>query len=189
MGTLSEHPINGWRERFKLKAFVETGIGAGDGVMQAAKNGYDRIISIEASPAMALIAIHRISAEMPGRSFSVMIGPSPGQLKWIVSELREPTLFWLDAHIPKYYGHDIGDDFPLLDEVTVLSHRERFRDDVVIADDLAMYGVDTDDKFPEEVCLRPAPSYVFDKTLMILGETHNVTINRGGYGHLVALPR
>lgn len=189
MGTLADHPIAKWRESYGLSAFVETGIGAGDGVMHAIRQGYARVISIEASPEMAIVAIQRIGREMPRRQYSVMIGPSPEQLRWITREICEPALFWLDAHVPKYYGHDIGDAYPLLDEVREIAKREFFFKDVIVADDMAMYGLKTDAKFPADVLTSPAHPDVIAGVSEIFSKTHDVTVSKGGYGHLVALPR
>src|SRR5688572_16817401 len=100
-GTLSHPPhvlkakvVLEYAERFALRTFIETGTWIGL-MVNATKSKFDRIYSIELN--------HRL-AEVAKRKFrkyphiTIAQGDSTEILPSILTGLKKPALFWLDAH-------------------------------------------------------------------------------------------
>jgi hypothetical protein len=96
-----------------IRLCVETGTYRGASTELLAAR-FDRVITIEASPALATAAERRLS----GRSgVQVIQGDSSTVLPAIVTALDQPALFWLDSHYcgPKTYG--VNRQCPVIDEI------------------------------------------------------------------------
>ena len=83
------------RERFSIRAFVETGTFEGDTAAFAA-NLFERVYTIELLGDRCEKARRRLAGEA---NVTVLSGDSPEMLRQILPGLRGvPTMFWLDAH-------------------------------------------------------------------------------------------
>ncbi|HEX6462827.1 MAG TPA: hypothetical protein VFZ98_00185 [Vicinamibacterales bacterium] len=86
--------VKDYQRRFGLRVFVETGTFAG--VMISAVLGrFDRIFSIELDDQWYARAAARFAAR---RDVTLLHGDSSTRLREVLAGLREPALFWLDAH-------------------------------------------------------------------------------------------
>ena len=100
-------------KRFGLEAFVETGTYLGE-MVQAVKNEFDVLYSIELSPYFYRLARRRFRKD---ENVHIVEGDSAQQLGPVVQSLNLPTLFWLDGH---YSGGRTGkgeDDTPITHEL------------------------------------------------------------------------
>ena len=105
--------------RHTLHTLVETGTWRGD-MVEAALLHFDRIVSIELSPAFAAKARQRFRRIA---KVEIVEGDSAKELPGILETLRTPTLFWLDGH---FSGADTAKGAlasPLRDELpAILAH-------------------------------------------------------------------
>ena len=86
--------IKDYQRRYDLRTLVETGTFAG-GTIDAMKRRFDRIVSIELSPEWHARAVERFGSL---RHVTLVHGDSATRLPEVLQTLREPALFWLDAH-------------------------------------------------------------------------------------------
>src|SRR5262245_15810456 len=86
--------VREYQRRFGLRTFVETGTFAG-GMIDAVQDLFDRIVSIELDPGWHARAVGRFRA---APHVTLLQGDSGTRLPEVLAALREPALFWLDAH-------------------------------------------------------------------------------------------
>jgi len=108
------------KHKGSCKTFVETGTQHGAGIIAAIKAGFSNIKSFEKSQKLAQEAqdifesnvhVHIINESSTGTLF--------GNL---VAELKEPAVFWLDAHRMDGNGKGI-EDYPLRHEIRMLMQK------------------------------------------------------------------
>ncbi len=80
--------------QFGIKTLVETGTWHGD-MVEASIKHFEKIYSIELSPKLAARASKKF-VKYP--QVSVLQGDSNQQLPAVLKALKEPAIFWLDAH-------------------------------------------------------------------------------------------
>ena len=116
--------INGYKKRFKLDNFVESGTFLGD-TIDHFKNDFKKLISIELSEELSRKAIKRF-AGLP--NIRIIHGDSGLVIKDILNDFSAPCLFWLDGHYSSEFF--IGDEFiktakgnketPIIEELTAI---------------------------------------------------------------------
>lgn len=113
-----------------LRVLIETGTYRGDTVM-ALRRDFDRIVSVELSSELHARAVRRARRE---RNVQLLAGDSASVLPGVLATLKEPALFWLDAHYSGI-GTALGDRVsPISTELNaVLGHPVRGH--VVLIDD------------------------------------------------------
>jgi len=81
-------------KKFGARILIETGTNWGD-TIASSLNNFDRIYSVELST-----ILYRHAVERFGQNRKVVLrhGDSAVELSNILSELRQPAVFWLDAH-------------------------------------------------------------------------------------------
>jgi len=89
-----QRTVKAYAQKFSLNTFVETGTYLGL-MIQATKRTFKRIYSIELDNKLYLRAMRKFKRF---KHITVLNGDSSTVLPNILSELREPCLFWLDAH-------------------------------------------------------------------------------------------
>ena len=104
------------RERGDLRVCVEAGTYRGASTELLAAR-FDRVVTIEASPALAALAQRRFA----GLScVQVVQGDSSAVLPALLDRLDQPTLFWLDSHYcgPETFGVDR--QCPVIEEIRAI---------------------------------------------------------------------
>ncbi len=124
---------------YGLKTLVETGLylGYGSGMYPDLQAWFDRYIVIDCQ----ISNVQQARANFPAAT--IMYGDSGKLLPIVADGLREPALFWLDAHgIPEDFGEgsEFG-PFPLLKELEAVARSPLPH--VVLIDDLCMFGRDS----------------------------------------------
>ena len=99
-----------------LQTFVETGTLYGD-MVYAVRRQFRRIVSIELSEELAAKAQSRLREYS---HISVTQGNSAELLSEILSDLKEPALFWLDAHFSGDGTARGQTDTPIIGELGVI---------------------------------------------------------------------
>ena len=125
------------RDRYDLKAFVETGTYKG-GTCTMAAPYFERVITIEGDRAR----FEKVSAHYAGQfpSLSFWHGDSRALLARALAELDTPCLLWLDAHWCGTGASDSnGDECPLHEELAAVL-ASRFADQhVILIDDARLF--------------------------------------------------
>jgi hypothetical protein len=122
--------IKEYAERYKLHTFIETGTFMGE-MIDAVLPAFSKIISIE---------VDSVLAERAQKNFSIyphvtiIQGDSGEVLPLVIAGIKEPCLFWLDAH---YSGGVTGMsdvETPIINELNILLD-QRQPDHVILIDD------------------------------------------------------
>lgn len=92
--TVKHAIVKDYQRRFGPRVLVETGTFAG-GMIDAVKDRFARIFSIELDPGWHARAIERFRS-LP--HVTLLRGDSGVRLQEVLDGLTEPALFWLDAH-------------------------------------------------------------------------------------------
>jgi len=124
------------RER-GLKVFVETGTFRG-GMLEAQCEHFDKLISIELSEDLFQAARAKFAA-VP--KIHLIQGDSGVKLGEAVRELKEPALFWLDAHYSAGITAGGGVEAPIIKELSCLASRKQ-PTDMILIDDARLFGWD-----------------------------------------------
>lgn len=121
------------REHGGIRLCVEAGTYRGASTELLAAR-FDRVITIEASPALATAAKRRLSG-LSG--VEVIQGDSSTVLPSVVACLDQPALFWLDSHYcgPETYGVDR--QCPVIDEIRTIV--AAVPEHVVLIDDARLF--------------------------------------------------
>lgn len=124
--------------QYRPRIMVETGTLVGD-MVEAMKQRFQQIYSIEISPALARKAQQRFAGDP---HVKIIENDSAIALRGLVPTLREPTLFWLDGH---YSGGNTGKgekETPIMEELeTILTSPLPH---VTLVDDARLFGTEKD---------------------------------------------
>ncbi len=193
MGVLASHNLAQLQPLHRLVNFVETGTWRGDGLLHALQFPFTKLWSIEACPILAEAAVKCVARQEAGGQcgdrWEILIGDSALIVPELFQYLEEPTLWWLDAHLPERYGVD-ATRLPLEWEVSAIVSNEAYAQDVFILDDWRLYehhsyasGCFT---APGGRCCQPGDG---NSIRQLLAPTHTLTIDLRAEGALIAVPR
>ena len=122
--------VKEYQARFALRVFIETGTFAGL-MIDAVRSRFDRILSIELDPAWHARAKERFRSDS---HVTLLLGDSGVILPKVLSELKEPALFWLDAHYSGPVAARGALDTPIVQELEAI--RAHGMNHVVLIDDI-----------------------------------------------------
>ncbi|NCD23206.1 MAG: hypothetical protein EOL90_09735 [Spartobacteria bacterium] len=136
-----------YSQKYGLRVLVETGTYRGDTV-HALRNDFDRIYSIELSPALHAEAQDRFRGS---RNIELIQGDSGEKLADLMPRLDRPTLFWLDGHYSAGVTAKGDKATPIFEE---LGHvfADTSNRHVVVIDDARLFGTDPGYPSMEELC-------------------------------------
>ncbi len=125
---------------FRQNIFVETGTFQGDGIYNALKAGFQRVLSIESDAVLAQKAKRRYSRNS---KVSIVYGDSSVDLWDLIKDIEEPATFWLDAHTypPREDG---GKNCPILEELEQIQ-RHPIKTHTILIDDMHCCGTESFD--------------------------------------------
>jgi hypothetical protein len=125
------------------KVFIETGSYRGDGIQAAIDAGFKKIISIDSSIEAIEFCVNRFDLmNIHEPDISLIHSDSAISLYDIIKDIKEPILFWLDAHWQFLEGTEPGKNpFPLLKELDQISKHKR-NDHTIIIDDFHIFYPD-----------------------------------------------
>ena len=126
--------VKDYQRRFGLRVLVETGTFAGD-MIDAVKQRFERIVSIELSPDWHARAVERFRSVT---HVTLLLGDSGVRLKEVLATLTEPALFWLDAHYSGPITARGVADSPIAQELDALRAHPVKRH-VVLIDDMRYF--------------------------------------------------
>jgi hypothetical protein len=135
--------------QFLNPVFVETGTFGGDGVQKALDTGFPLVLSIEADEGLFKAAKRRFRLQPNVRIYQ---GDSATDLYDMISTIREPITFWLDAHIypPRADG---GKNCPLIEELEQIKQHP-IKTHTILIDDMHCCGTAAFDFMTREDFIR-----------------------------------
>jgi hypothetical protein len=138
--------LEGTLKNYINPVFIETGCYKGDGIQQALDAGFNRVISLEASPELWQYCYNRFDSYINVEIFNLDSGK---YLKDILVKVKERATFWLDAHgCGTVYFEDNGKyneiksfegEQPLINELKAI--RDHHIDNhTILIDDWRLFG-------------------------------------------------
>lgn len=123
------------------KIFIETGLGmSGIGVQYALRVGFEKIYSIEFYPKN----IERAKAQFKHyKQVTLIEGDSGVEMAKLLTTIKEPVTFWLDAHFDytsnavKQYPVPLTDALPILKELKAIQAHP-IKTHTILIDDLIL---------------------------------------------------
>ncbi|MEB3343439.1 FkbM family methyltransferase [Okeania sp.] len=156
------------RNKYNLQVFVETGTHYGDTALWAAKH-FNKVITVEFSQKIYDEVLKRHSQV---KNIEFLFGHSKEQIQSIVPKLKEPALFWLDAHWSGNVTYGKGDECPLLEELEIINNSEF--DHFIMIDDARLFT--SPPPLPHQVDEWPNISEVIKKLNFLGGKSRYTVI-------------
>lgn len=120
---------------YGIKTFVETGTYLGT-MIAATKYTFDRMYSIEIDHTLYQRARKKFAND---DHITILKGDSMHILPKLVKKLKEPTIFWLDAHYSKGMTGKGRTDTPIIHEIQHILHHSRIGH-VILIDDASLFS-------------------------------------------------
>jgi hypothetical protein len=187
MGCIHEWPIAELKKEHNLEVAVESGTEKGSGTIHLASHNFKKVYTIE-----LLEHVFNSNDFSHTPSIHALLGSSIDVLPNILKENHDvPTLFWLDGHLPSFYGHprDEKTERPLKKELELIVKNKNASKDVIIIDDLRIYE---DGSYANGNCARWAmpPEEEHGITFMYesFKETHLIVKDNRAEGYLIMEP-
>lgn len=131
---VKQNTVRHYARLFDIHTLVETGTYMGD-MVYATRKTFKTIYSIELDEALCRKAQERFAKF---RHITILPGNSSEVLPEILANLREPVLFWLDAHYSGSGTAKAGLETPILQELQyILTHF--VMDCVILIDDARLF--------------------------------------------------
>lgn len=116
--------------------FVETGTYMGDTVELALEAEFSRVHSTELDPTLFGAAVSKF-CDNP--QVSIWLGDSALLLPEIVSKIKDPATFWLDAHASGPLPGGVSGGSPVLDELKAIA-ASPIKTHTIFIDDVRLFG-------------------------------------------------
>jgi hypothetical protein len=194
MGSISRFNLLQIKKDYKTNFFFETGTWKGDAIQVALDSGFEKILSTEIIPNLALEAQNRFSSNPRVR---IIEGDSASALKNELPALNGRCVFWLDAHFPgadagmKKYDEEKNQDrrLPLESELKAISELRKKGRDVIIIDDLRIYedGPFKNGNAPRDVL--PQRNRNINFVYKFFSSTHTIHKFYSDEGYILLLPK
>lgn len=138
---LKHTAIQHYAKKNKARYLVETGTYLG-GTVIALQDYFDKLITIEVSPAVAA-KFREACPNLPDH-ITALVGKSYALLPAILPGLKGPRIFWLDAH-GSTWGNEFGGESVDVPESSVVQELDiifanKNKGDIVLIDDINIFG-------------------------------------------------
>jgi hypothetical protein len=121
------------QSRFRIPNFIETGTYRGNTAYWASRH-FSHVYSIEFAQDLYEEAVRKYSSSA---NITFLLGDSRTKLKKIISDLREPAVFWLDAHWSGGATFGEHEQCPILQEISALNASSH--SNVILIDDARLF--------------------------------------------------
>ena len=127
--------ISDYAIKYKIKTLIETGTYLGQ-TIDDLEPGFDSIYSIELDKKLYLNAKKMF---LTNKKINILQGDSSKLLPNIISKIKKPSLFWLDAHYSKGITARGKKETPILDELNSIS-KSKIKNHVILIDDARKFN-------------------------------------------------
>ncbi|MCB0575804.1 MAG: hypothetical protein KDC61_14690, partial [Saprospiraceae bacterium] len=122
-------------QEYRCKVLVESGTYLGD-MIEAQKNCFDMIYSIELSQELWGKACHRFSNR---KNITIIQGDSGKEINKILPSIGDKALFWLDGHYSGGNTAKSDKECPILEELDAI-FRNNSANHVILIDDARLFN-------------------------------------------------
>ena len=143
---VKQNNILKYKNENHFSTLVETGTYLGD-MVEAQKNNFQKIISIELSEELFDQAVNRFKMDP---HIKILHGDSGAVLKEVIKDLQEPALFWLDGHYSAGFTAKTDKNTPVLEELKTIFNSP-FKHGILI-DDARLFNGQEDYPSVDQVC-------------------------------------
>jgi len=133
---VKQKAIREYKEKYGYRVFVETGTYMGD-MVEALKNEFKKVISIELSEELYSQAVERFIKDM---NVEIINGDSGLILSNIIEKINEPAIFWLDGHYSGGITAKGEKVCPIYEELNAILEQKHFKH-IILIDDARLFGV------------------------------------------------
>lgn len=124
-------------KKYPNPIFIETGSLVGDGIQHALDAGFEIVFSIELSRTLYSLCADRF---IDYDNVHLILGDSSKELSELLSMIKKPVTFWLDAH-DSGGGTARGDvESPLMRELEIIGNHH-IKTHTILIDDLRCWSV------------------------------------------------
>ena len=158
--SVKQMAVKEYADKYKINVFIETGTYLGDMVV-AIKDVFREIYTIELSAELYERAKNRFSKYC---HIKIYKGDSAKVLPEILGIIKEPCLFWFDAHYSEGITAKGEKETPIVEELKYII-RHPIEGNVILIDDARLFTGNNDYPGIEEIrelILSRCPEYVFD---------------------------
>lgn len=134
---VKQNTIRRIARQFGYRALVETGTYYGE-MIEAMRSEFDVLYTIELSEYLHRLAVRRFRNSP---HIHVIQGDSGDKLRTVLSEIRQPTIFWLDGHYSAGVTARGNMETPILQELGHILSAPDLNHGIVI-DDACDFGAD-----------------------------------------------
>ena len=121
------------RDHFSIKTFIETGTYKGKTSMWAS-GMFDKVFTIENSKELFDSTSEKLEKY---ENIRFLFGNSAMQLKNVIDEIKQPAIFWLDAHWCGSNTYGSNDPCPLLAEIITI--KQSILNHIILIDDARFF--------------------------------------------------
>ncbi|HUX57068.1 MAG TPA: hypothetical protein VMV77_08845 [Bacteroidales bacterium] len=121
-------------QKYLNNIFIETGALVGDGIQHALDAGFKTVFSIELSKTLYNRCVDRFKN---CDNVHLIHGDSSKVLGDLLTMIKEPTTFWLDAHESKPVEKNKS---PLISELRIISNHP-IKTHTILIDDIRCFGM------------------------------------------------
>jgi len=126
--------IREFQKKYGCHVLVETGTYKGD-MVQAQKKRFDKIYSVELSSELFEKAKERFRKD---RNITILQGDSGKVLPFVLTQINEPAIFWLDGHYSSGITASGEKDCPIIEELEAIFQSKSF-DHILLIDDARLF--------------------------------------------------
>lgn len=174
-------------EKYGLQSFVETGCFEGHGLQYAQGVNLTQLYSCDVNETYVNVCKQRVPEANVYHQDSITF------LQTVLPTITTPTLFWLDAHYPIYYGmseETAITKFPLIEEIRlIIKHKQNYAQDVIICDDLRVLDKDDNPYFHGGLDQYFYVRHKIQDLIALLSSTHNWNSLQAETGVIIFTPK
>lgn len=147
--------IAGYQGKYGYSTLIETGTFMGD-MVEAQKNNFKRIISIELSDHLCKRAKNKFRAD---NNVTIVHGDSGKVLNDVLKNISEPAIFWLDGHYSSGITAKGDTNCPIFGELDAIL-ASNVKNHILLIDDARLFSGDDDYPTIDQVT-----RYILDRNL------------------------
>ena len=137
---VKQRTIREYQKKFNTSVLIETGTYLGD-MIEAQKKHFKKVISIELGSDLYKNAVQRFIRD---NNVLIVHGDSGKVLPKVLSDIHEPTLFWLDGHYSAGITAKGEKECPIFEELDAIFHHGHDLNHVLLIDDARCFNGEND---------------------------------------------
>jgi hypothetical protein len=133
---IKSRTIKEYQNKYQINILIETGTYLGD-MVEAQRNNFSKIISIEISESLQKKATKRFSKY---KHIKILHGDSSNILPVIMKDIQKPAIFWLDGHYSAGITEKGQKECPIFEEIDAILNENHFKHILLVDDARCFIG-------------------------------------------------